>query len=432
MAGDTNAEAGTEILDWFTEHNTWDSASVHSVYEDEEGDLYARFYYDYSKVDESYPAFYDAMNQKLCIRKEMTVEGREGSGHYWVQYEKGEYTLGGTTATAGQRREIPEGAAVPFGDEIEVWIEAVYQPSYETYAPGETLMGPDGQPVPVMERTYTYGEARQTVDRESSREVAASREDSTGYYTIHVENETDWDGVSGPEYTRFRAVTRQTDIEYQGEPMPYNRYLVEAAGAGVSANASVPAFDAGSYIVAGTLVYPGQIVVYQDGGTRDKPLQVLERVIKQPIRITKDISQASYDNVNTYGSLHNDPLTVFLGLFGVTGGRGIKQLSQFKFKLYLKRNLEAIYVDENGGVVSEELYDPGFKGLVQTAFAPPKEGAGRQLLEKKADGTYDYRKFFDALKAAGQADGAPRDFAVRQFAVTYLDVAGYKQENLSV
>ena len=96
LAGDTNAEAGTEILDWFTEHNTWDSASVHSVYEDEEGDLYARFYYDYSKVDESYPAFYDAMNQKLCIRKEMTVEGREGSGHYWVQYEKGEYTLGGT------------------------------------------------------------------------------------------------------------------------------------------------------------------------------------------------------------------------------------------------------------------------------------------------------------------------------------------------
>ena len=431
LAGDTNAEAGTEILDWFTEHNTWDSASVRSVYEDEEGDLYARFYYDYSKVDESYPAFYDAMNQKLCIRKEMTVEGREGSGHYWVQYEKGEYTLGGTTATAGQRREIPEGAAVPFGDEIEVWIEAVYQPSYETYAPGETLMGPDGQPVPVMERTYTYGEAKQTVDRESSWEVAASREDSTGYYTIHVENETDWEGVSGPEYTRFRAVTRQTDIEYQGEPMPYNRYLVEAAGAGVSANASVPAFDAGSYIVAGTLVYPGQIVVYQDGGTRDKPLQVLERVIKQPIRITKDISQASYDNVNTYGSLHNDPLTVFLGLFGVTGGRGIKQLSQFKFKLYLKRNLEAIYVDENGGVVSEELYDPEFKGLVQTAFAPPKGGAGRQLLEIKADGTYDYRKFFDALKAAGQADGAPRDFAVRQFAVTYLDVAGYKQEILS-
>ena len=258
-------------------------------------------------------------------------------------------------------------------------------------------MGPDGQPVPVMERTYTYGEAKQTVDRESSREVVASREDSTGYYIIHVENETDWDGVSGPEYTRFRAVTRQTDIEYQGEPMPYNRYLVEAAGAGVSANASVPAFDAGSYIVAGTLVYPGQIVVYQDGGTRDKPLQVLERVIKQPIRITKDISQASYDNVNTYGSLHNDPLTVFLGLFGVTGGRGIKQLSQFKFKLYLKRNLEAIYVDENDGVVSEELYDPEFKGLVQTAFAPPKEGAGRQLLEIKADGTYDYRKFFDAL-----------------------------------
>ena len=84
----------------------------------------------------------------------------------------------------------------------------------------------------IRDRTYTYGEAKQTVERESSREIAASREVSTGYYTIHVENETDWDGISAPEYTRFRAVTRQTDIEYEGEPMPYNRCLLYTSTAG--------------------------------------------------------------------------------------------------------------------------------------------------------------------------------------------------------
>ncbi len=431
LAGNTNSEAGTEILDWFTEHNTWDSAAVHSVYE-ENGDLYARLYYDYSKTDEAYPAFYDALNRKLCIRKSMTVEGRAGDSHYWVQYEKGEYALGGTTASVKHRREIPEGTVVALEDEIETLIEGVYQPSYEVYEPGEILLGTDGQPIPVIERVYTYAETEQASDRESREEIAAVRDPSTGYYTIHVENETDWDGDAIPEYTRYRAVTQQTGIDYEGEWMPYNRYLVEAAGAGVSAVASVPAFDAGSYIVTKALVYPGQLVVYQDGGTREKPLQVLERVIKQPVRITKDISQASYDKVNTYGSRHNDPLTVLLGLFGVTGGNGVKQLSQFKFKLYLKRNLEAIYVDEDGKIVSEELYDPELNGRVQTVFAPPKDGRGRRLLEKKADGTYDYRKFFAALEAAGSGGGSQKDSAAEQFAITYFDVAGYKQEILEV
>ena len=53
----------------------------------------------------------------------------------------------------------------------------------------------------------------------------------------------------------------------------------------------------------------------QDGGTGDRPVQVLQRAIKQSIKVTKDISQASYDGVNTYGAVHNDPLTVLLGLF---------------------------------------------------------------------------------------------------------------------
>lgn len=432
LTGDTNSEAGTEILDWFTEHNTWDSASVQSVYEDEEdGALCARLYYDYSRAEAAYPAFYDALNQKLCIRKTMTVEGRAGDSHYWVQYEKGEYALGGTTASVRHRREIPEGTVLAFGDEIEPLIEGVYLPSYETYTPGEILLGPDGQPIPVMERAYTYAEVEQTAERESREEIGAIRDPATGYYTIRVENKTDWTGVNAPEYTRYRAVTKQTVIEHGGEQVPYNRYLVEAAGAGVSAQASVPAISAGSYIVAKALVYPGQLAVYQDGGTREKPLLVLERVIKQSIRITKDISQASYDHVNTYGSLHNDPLTVLLGLFGVTGGQGTKQLSQFKFKLYLKRNLEAIYVDGNGAIVSKELYDPESKSQVQTVFEPPEDGRGRQLLERTAEGTYDYRKFFAALRAAGYEAGPGRDFAVEQFAVTYLDVDRYKQEILA-
>ncbi len=35
--------------------------------------------------------------------------------------------------------------------------------------------------------------------------------------------------------------------------------------------------------------------------------------------LPKHISQSSYENVNTYGSVHNDPVTSFLGLFGKNG-----------------------------------------------------------------------------------------------------------------
>lgn len=64
-------------------------------------------------------------------------------------------------------------------------------------------------------------------------------------------------------------------------------------------------------------------------------------MIKQSIKVTKDISQSSYDKVNTYGSVHNDPLTTLLGLFGKGPSiQGAKLLNQFKFKLYLKSNLE--------------------------------------------------------------------------------------------
>lgn len=431
LAGSINADAGTEILDWFVLHNAWDSGTVQSIYE-ENGAVFARLYYDYSKADENYPAFYDALNQALYIRKSMNVDSGPQDSHYWIGYEKGGFSLGAQTASVKLKREIPAEAAVIFGEELEGLIQGVYQPSYETYAPGETLLGPDGQPVPVTERVYTYADYTQEVDRETREPVTASYDTGTGNYTVHMENETDWDNRTEPEYTRFRAVTARTTIEHEGETMYYNQYLVEKAGAGVSAYAAAAEFEAGSYIVSQRLVYPGQFMVFQDGGTRDMPLQVLERIIKQPIRITKDISQASYDDVNTYGSIHNDPLTVFLGLFnGGASSQGTKLLNQFKFKAYLKTNLEAIYIDHEGNIISEECWNPDFKGDVQRVFIPPENGGGTQLLERNEDGTYNYKKFFDALYAVELRHGINDDFISEKFAAEYYDIAARKKSVLA-
>ena len=63
--------------------------------------------------------------------------------------------------------------------------------------------------------------------------------------------------------------------------------------------------DPGSFVQYIHLAYPGQNQTIQDGGTKKEPVLMLERAIRQPVRITKHISQSSYENVNTYGSVHN-------------------------------------------------------------------------------------------------------------------------------
>ena len=103
------------------------------------------------------------------------------------------------------------------------------------------------QTVPAVSYTHLT-ETEQMVDREQQTPVAASYDPKTGYYTIHVENEVDWEHINMPEHTRYRAVTSRSAIEHEGDIVYYNRYLVEVAGAGVSVNATVSAFDAGSYI----------------------------------------------------------------------------------------------------------------------------------------------------------------------------------------
>ena len=60
------------------------------------------------------------------------------------------------------------------------------------------------------------------------------------------------------------------------------------------------------------LAYPGQETTYQDAGTRKEPLGVLERVIRQKIKIIKDMAttpETTYAH-NTYAeSGHTDLFT---------------------------------------------------------------------------------------------------------------------------
>ncbi|MFR3650717.1 MAG: SrtB family sortase, partial [Enterocloster aldenensis] len=434
LSGDTNAKAAAEILDWFTAHNFYDCGTVESIYQ-KDGEYCARLQYDYSASSEDYPAIYDFANQRLYVQKTAAMDGGPADQvRYWIEYQKGEFNLSGKTVSVKEKKAITH--TITYGGEIEKQIKVIYQPVYETYVKGEILTDGSGNPIPVMERVFHYTEEEVSHEYERLVPLEAGHDADNGSYTIHVENTTDWDRETQSVRTVYRAVTSRKTIDHNGMEMPYNQYLTDVAGAGVSVHASLPAMDAGSYIVLQALVYPGQTQPIQDGGTLTKPVQVLQRVIKQSIKVTKDISQTSYDGVNTYGSLHNDPLTVLLGLFrGGSSSQGTKILNQFKFKAYLKSNLENIYVDESGTIISEYIGREGFRGDVQKLYLPPAAAGGRRLLEPMdgaADGTYNYTKFFDAMYAADQKTrGTYPAGVLRQFAIDYYNIDGYKKEILA-
>lgn len=107
-----------------------------------------------------------------------------------------------------------------------------------------------------------------------------------------------------------------------------------------------------SFVKRADLIYPGQDDVWQDGAgrpgtnTRSTPVAVQERAIKQKVKIIKTIDRDSYQGVNTYAEVHED---WFTRLFAAKGSEAQKA-GNFRFKGYLKSNLERLYRDEDGRV----------------------------------------------------------------------------------
>ena len=117
-----------------------------------------------------------------------------------------------------------------------------------------------------------------------------------------------------------------------------------------------------SYVQSVALDYPGQDYVFQDGAerpgtnTRKEPVGVEERIISQQIKVTKTIDEKSYRNTNSYSEVHED---WWSRLFGNHAGNGAsdhsaQKLDNFRFKTYLKSNLEALYRNENGEIVWQD------------------------------------------------------------------------------
>ena len=124
LSGQTNAQAAEEIMDWYTVHNFFDCGYVEDIYE-MEGSFFALLRHDYSLGHAGFPAVYDFVNRKLYVRKAAEVSGGPaGKVGYWIEYQKGEYSLKSAVASIKEKREINQ--VIPFGSDIEAAAETVY------------------------------------------------------------------------------------------------------------------------------------------------------------------------------------------------------------------------------------------------------------------------------------------------------------------
>ncbi|MDO4809296.1 MAG: SpaA isopeptide-forming pilin-related protein [Eubacteriales bacterium] len=98
----------------------------------------------------------------------------------------------------------------------------------------------------------------------------------------------------------------------------------------------------GSYIKAVELAYPGQTTPMTDAGTINTPVEVYERPIRQSVKVGKDIALDADRDQDGTGDSYRD------NTYGVPE---VVKETNFRFKAYLKSNLERLYRDKNGTIV---------------------------------------------------------------------------------
>ncbi len=396
LSGTTNQELVEELLDWFLSQSFWDSGAIHRVWQ-EDGQYKAIVFHDYRRL--SGQCIYDSASGMVYVKTPIKVDGM-GERHTFLSYKKSDFSMTGGYISVPLMKQTSE--EIPFPARIEDYLELSYMPRYQQYRAGEYRLDGNGGRIPVYRTEFIYGEKQETTSDYELASLEASYDPLTKAYTIHVDNLVDWNGEDHSVTETFRAVAGQTSITYDGNTMFYSDYLTDIAGAGASAFAKWKDKE-GSYIQLVQLTYPGQISPMQDGrgmpgeGTRKIPVLLQQRIIKQTVKVTKDI--ITMDKGNPEGQ--------------------VSKMDNFRFKIYLKSNLLRLYRDEEGQIVwtdrwgnpvDEEKFKKNSPTIVPDLYTRP---SGTTVLETMEvwmeDGdklrkieTYNYEKFFDAIRTANR------------------------------
>ncbi|MFW6677634.1 SpaA isopeptide-forming pilin-related protein [Lacrimispora sp. AGF001] len=297
--------------------------------------------------------------------------------------DTGKYIINVTPDFEVGDNEIPTDKTIYPSDSERYLHYAAGETLYDYwYLNGDTYVGH----APVTRKVWEPNYKEVTVNEEnvssskipkvSSMEEVTDQTGSTYYYydqvakqyTIHVgSNDMDLRGVKSGNFTIAlnngkREVTNE-DINRigsnnvwgyaAGSSISNAEYVIRVSGAGAGAFTSIDFDNNKTFIKNQRLISNGYHDLNEDGNTRDIPTPIQERIIGQQIKVTKTIDEKSYENINTYGAVHED---WFTRTFGGHFGRNTmaRKMDNFRFKVYLKSNLERLHRDNDGNVIWQD------------------------------------------------------------------------------
>ncbi|GLB27171.1 hypothetical protein LXJ15735_34120 [Lacrimispora xylanolytica] len=288
---------------------------------------------------------YDEARKIVLVKQPITykIKGAEVNGYIYLSYpvdrledykENSNCFLTFAKVKAG---ELSKKQAVFPEDLSKITLQESPERTYWVYDQGEPIRNNDGSIKKVMveeEIQVAPGYELKDVDA-----PVTAVYDGTGY-TIEA---------SGGEGTE----TKEYRIKYNTELME-GTYTTPQEYAEYYGNISVTPkmASAGSYIESVTLRYD-RTRIDSDGGTRQAPVSLQGRPIMQKVKITKDISvqaDGTYED-NTYAKAGGkDKYTEQGG--GTEDNATYKK--NFRFKVYLKSNLERLYRAEDGSILWQD------------------------------------------------------------------------------
>ena len=356
VSGHTNGEIIENLINELREDSFFDSYTIDKITRTGENyEIIVRYAYVYRNAKA-----YLNNDGTLYVKNSCTnilENGNSVAGYYYVKYSPDEYAANGNAYTIEIKKL--DGDAV-YGNEYVLVND--YAPLYKTYSEGEQKYGlmiqDDG--------TYEYGPLFETITVEEKGMISSEVKTyelteldaayQNGIYTLHIDtSDIDW-SVENIKTDSFRAVL----------PNENDKTTVKQTST-ITASPQLEEMEAGTYVKYKILTYNSQHDVFSGDETRINPIKVMERPIRQQVKVIKNIQtnpDGSYVD-DTYSAVHKENLSAdgynrwytkaadwLTNLInGDSGKESTEKIDNFRFKAYLKSNLERLYRDENGNVI---------------------------------------------------------------------------------
>ncbi len=363
--GNNSSLWGQKLYDFMSKEDcpAFNGARLETIIR-QNGKTYGVLRYSFLAGEEVLPVVFSATDQVFYVKYPISYwDGTEG-------YVYGRYPLSGLTDKDYETgnylyrwirvpNEKPGKETVDAYEDLSVlpYKDAQEYKSFWAYGEGDLLRADDGS---IYQKAYT-----RFVDR-------------SGYETVETVDYSPLEAFYNSDTKVWKILVKPELILEDGKLQMTIRYGDRFGGqyGGISVTATPAMNLTGTYVKPVILPYPGQDMIYEDGGTREIPVEVCQRGIVQKIQVCKEIDKTSYD-LDSYGKVHKDWFTRLFGGYSEDGQKrdGVGKMDNFRFKVYLKSNLTRLYRWEDGQVIWQDRkgQDMGQMEVLEAKRIYPKE-----------------------------------------------------------